>query len=36
MEFHNDGRVSVKMKDKILEALDMFGEDVDMRVTSPA
>ena len=36
MEFHDDGRVSVEMKDQILEALDMFGEEVDMRVTSPA
>jgi len=36
MEFHDDGRVSVEMKDQILEALDMFGEEVDMIVTSPA
>jgi len=36
MHFLDDGRVSVEMKDQILEALDMFGEEVDMRVTSPA
>ena len=40
MEFHNDGRVSVEMKDQILEALDMFGEDVEAlkqtKVTQPA
>ena len=36
MEFHDDGRVSVEMKNQIMEALDMIGEDVDLRVTSPA
>ena len=34
--FTEDGKVKVRTKDQIIEALEMLGETIDYKVTSPA